>query len=65
MKAHGLISTDTLTYWIKLVLASAGIDAKRLTAHSNQSSLLFSLSSKEFIYYLQISLMQLDGRVNI
>ena len=48
IKPHGPISTDTLARWIKLVLASAGIDIKRFTAHSSRAASSSHLDQRNF-----------------
>ena len=48
IKPHGPISTDTLARWIKLVLASAGIDTKRFTAHSTRAASSSHLAQRNF-----------------
>ena len=48
IKPHGPISTDTLACWIKLVLASAGVNKNKFTTHSTRAAASLHLAQRNF-----------------
>ena len=62
IKAHKPISTDTLSRWIKLVLASAGIDTSVFKAHSVRGAATSHAYAK--VFELQRFCVLLIGLVN-